>query len=296
MWEEVWGMLEGMTNPTFMETELRDVIWSKVIKAKLAQEGALPPAGEVWREFASKYLAETGSLFNLDFVLQMRGYDSRIFFRNDLAITKGIENLQDEGWADEDALRAYFKKNGFFVLGWVPNLELALFPQHDPAEGVSALADWDRAKADADAFLADLATGKDFTTLRMNQNRHIVEGYQKGFDARVAAGFASEFGGGEFNGTMASTTKILRQTLYRDHINSASAIRNAVIRLSEGEVSPPWKTPIGYVVARVNSAHLGKLEEDFEDVIDLVENAFREWTVRKWVNDHLADAEFLLGL
>ncbi len=295
MIDEIFSLLEPTFTRNFMETELRDVIWSKVIKAKLAQEGALPTAGQSWRKFAAEYLAELNSFMQLDFKLQIRGFADREFYRNDLAITEGILGLQEEGWQNDDTLREYFDANSFFVLGWVPNLEIALFPQVNPANGLNSPSDWAQAKAEADAFLEKVNAGESFTKLRMAQNRKIAEGYRTGFNQQVADTFVQEFGMGEFSDSVAMTTQVLRQTISRDHINAASALRNAIVRLGEGEVSKPWKTSIGYVVARVNSAHLGKLEEEYEDVMDLVIHEHKEWVIRKWVNDHLTDAKFVLG-
>lgn len=295
MLEEMWTILEHTLTRHFMETELRDVIWSKVTKAKLAQEGALPAPGKIWRTFASEYLADINSFMQLDFKLQIRGYTGRPFYRNDLAITEGILGLQEEDWQADETLRSYFDNNSFFVLGWVPDIELALFPQVNPENGLNSPSDWSRAKSEADAFLSEVNAGGSFTKLRMAQNRKIAEGFRTGFNQQVADTFVNEFGMGEFKESMAMTTQVLRQTLYRDHIDGASALRNAIVRLGEGEVSKPWKTPIGYVVARVNSAHLGKLEEEFEDVVDLVKHEHKQWVIRKWVNDHLTGAKFVPG-
>ena len=293
--DTIWNKIEPMMTRSSLEVDLRDAIWGKVLTTKLAQAGALPTSSKIWNIYAGQHVVDLGSFFQLDAQMQMDGYPSRAAYREDLAITEGLHSLKEEGWQSDAVLRDYFERNKFFVLGWTPMVELALFMPVDPAAGLNSKSDWGKAKADAEDFLAKINAGKDFGVLRMEHNRALAEAYREGFGQAIADSFAGEFGMGEFQGTLAKTNQILRQTLYRDHIDAASAMRNAISRLGKGEVSQPWKTAIGYVVMRVNSARLEKLEDEYEDVLGLVIHQHNEWTLREWVNSQLADAEFVLG-
>ncbi|MDG1500188.1 MAG: hypothetical protein P8N31_02925 [Planctomycetota bacterium] len=293
--DAVWNKVEAMMNRSSLESDLKDTIWSKVLTAKLAQAGVLPSTSRVWNIYAGQHLSSMGSFFQLDAQIHINGYPSRAAYREDLSITEGMLALQDEGWQSEAVLQDFYERNKFFVLGWTPNVEVALFVPIDPAAGLDAKSDWPRAKANADAFLAKVNAGEDFSVLRMEHNRALAESYRDGFGQEVADSFASEFGMGEFQGTYASTNQILRQTLYRDHVDGASALRNAISRLGKGEVSQPWKTSIGYVVMRVHSARLDRLEGEYEDSVGLTTHLHNEWTLRNWANSQLADAEFALG-
>jgi len=293
--DAVWNKVEAMMNRSSLESDLKDTIWSKFLTAKLAQAGVLPSTSRVWNIYAGQHLSSMGTFFQLDAQIHINGYPSRAAYREDLSITEGMLALQDEGWQSEAVLQDFYERNKFFVLGWTPNVEVALFVPIDPAAGLDAKSDWPRAKANADAFLAKVNAGEDFSVLRMEHNRALAESYRDGFGQEVADSFASEFGMGEFQGTYASTNQILRQTLYRDHVDGASALRNAISRLGKGEVSQPWKTSIGYVVMRVHSARLDRLEGEYEDSVGLTTHLHNEWTLRNWANSQLADAEFALG-
>ena len=295
MMDPIWDKVESMMNRSSLESDLKSTIWGKVLTTKLAQAGVLPSPSRVWNIYAGQHLADLGSFFQLDAQIHINGYPSRAAYREDLAITEGMLATKEEGWQSEAVLRDFYERNKFFVLGWTPNVEVALFVPINPVDGLKAKADWPRAKAEADAFLAKVNAGEDFGVLRMEHNRALAHTYREGFGQGVADSFATEFGMGEFQGTYASTNQILRQTLYRDHVDAASAMRNAVSRLGKGEVSKPWKTSIGYVIMRVHSARLDTLEGEYEDAIGLTTHLHNEWVLREWVNGQLAGAEFALG-
>lgn len=285
--DEIWDLLAPGVQPALMRSELRDVIWSKVLQAKLAASGHLPGSREIWLQFADDYLAHKMAFFSLDFVLSESGYPSRSFYLNDLRITKGFADSQPAGWDSEENLRAFFDKNGFFVMGWQPDLELALFVPRDPREGLDTPENWGQALAGAEAFRARVEAGESFTELRSAHNRALVEAYRD-LNQGMGDAFALEFGNGEFKTTMAMVNQVLSLSLWRDHIDATSPLRNAVIRLDEGEVSPPWKTPVGYIVVRMNGAQLSKLEREYEDVIDFTKAEFTSWALRKWVTEQLS--------
>jgi len=291
--DDIWSLIESGIKPSLMVSELREVIWSKVLKAKLAKAGKLPDVKTTWLQFADDYLAHKMSFFSLDFVLGQRGYPSRSFYLDDLMITGGFAASQPEGWNDEAHLRDFFDKNGFFILGWEPDFELALFVPRDPAQGVEGAEDWDKAKADADAFKAKVDAGESFTTLRMTHNRELVESF-RAVNQSMGDAFAQEFGTGEFKTTLQMANQVLNETLWRDHIDAVSPLRNVVIRLDAGEVSPAWKTPVGYIVVRMNNAKLGRLEREYEDVVDLTKAEHASWALREWVTGQLGNAKIEL--
>ena len=285
--DDIWKYLESGIQPALMRSELRDLIWSKVLRAKLAAAKKLPSSREIWLRFAGEYLAHKMSFFSLDFVLNQNGYPSRSFYLDDLRITRGFTASQPVGWDDEAHLRPFFDKNGFFVMGWEPDLEVALFVPRDPKDGLTSPENWGKAKQEAEVFKARVDAGEDFTTLRTAHNRALVEAY-RALNQGMGDAFALEFGTGEFKTTIQMTNQVLSLSLWRDHIDGVSPLRNAVIRLDAGEVSPAWKTPVGYIVVRMNGARLAKLEREYEDVIDFTKAEHTSFALRKWVTGQLS--------
>ena len=286
--DDLWDVVGSGFSEQLLRTELRDVVRAVVSRAKLAEAGTLPTPAAAWASFAEDYLAHKTSFFTLDMKIQTNGYPGRPFYTEDKAISSGILGSLPADWQSEEAMRDFFEGNRFFVLGWEPHLEVALFQPRDPRWAADRQADWDGALAQAQAFCDRVAAGEDFTTLRTEQNRSILEAYREVND-ELADSFAKEFGTGEFQQTIALTNQVLRHSVYRDHVDGANLLRNAVVRLEGGDVSPPWKTPIGYVVVRMKDATMNRLEREYEDVEGLTRYEYEQHLLRKWAAENLGD-------
>ena len=44
---------------------------------------------------------------------------------------------------------------------------------------------------------------------------------------------------------------------------------------------------MGYVIFRMNSAELGRLEREYDDVIDVTKYRYKSWKLRRWITDQL---------
>ena len=288
--DELWEQVGPALGEQVLRSELREVVRNEVARAKLTDLGKLPTAEQAWGRFAQDYLANKMTFFDLDMMMQMEGYPGRTFYIEDKAIIAGVLASQSEGWDAEETLRDFFEANRFFVLGWEPRLELALFQPRDPRWEPDREADWDLALSQAQEFCDRVAQGEDFTELRTAQNRSILDAYRE-VNEELADSFAAEFGTGEFNQTLAMANQTLRHSVYRDHLDGASVMRNAVIRLESGDVSPPWKTPIGYVVVRMHDAQVRTLEREYEDVEGITRFEYEQHLIRRWMTDNLGKLE-----
>lgn len=293
MIDDVWSLVGPNMSEALVRSKLREVVWGKVLRSKLTQVGTLPTPGAAWRSFAEDYLAHLGTFIKLDLKIQSNGFPGRSFYIEDQSIVSGILGSLPEGWNSEDNLRDFFEANRFFVQGWEPAFEVALFQPRDPRSGADVDPDWDAALADAQAFCERVAAGEDFSTLRTAQNKSIMDAYRE-VNEELADSFAAEFGSGEFQQTMQMSNQVLRQSIYRDHVDGVSPLRNAIIRLDTNEVGEPWRTPIGYIVVRMHDAKLSRLEKEFEDVIDLTRFEYEQYQVRKWVTEQLSGAEVVI--
>ena len=284
--EDVYNKVRAVLSDIVLREDLREVIWYEVLKANLAEDGHLPTDSEMWTLFASAYLSMQPTFYNMDLTAVSDGYANRSMYLADMRIQEGFERSQPENWLDEEILRTYYENNGFFVQGWDPDLELAFFPPFDAERMNLGEPDWEMAEASALAFLTQIENGGDFSSLREQQNMQVIDDYRSA-NQEYGDGLALELRDGKFKTSMASINQILRQSPWDDRLNGVSPLRNVVVRLGPGEVSPPWKTPVGYFVFKMNGASMGRLEREFEDVEDLTLWHYRGWKFRDWVTREL---------
>jgi hypothetical protein len=286
MLDEVWGKLSPALRDEGLRDDLREVIWNKVLRAHLRESGNLPSDREVWMQFASEYLGSEMTWFNVDMNLVDEGYPNRSIYVADQAIEMGFERSMPEDWMSEENLRAYFDKNTFFITGWQPELEMALFTPFDPEVGLTGAPNWGKALAEANALLARVEAGEEFSTLREQHNKALIQSYR---DVRqdLGDGIAAELGTGRKRDSIAAINEVMRQSIWADRLAGVNPLHNAIVRLGPGEISPPWKTPVGYVIFRMNSAELGRLEREYDDVIDVTKYRYKSWKLRRWITDQL---------
>lgn len=285
--DEVYGKIRGVLSDTILREDLREVVWYEVLSARLAEEGHLPGDREMWNRFAATYLEMQPTFYNLDLTAVSDGYANRSLYLADMRIQEGFERSQPENWLDEEILRTYFENNGFFVQGWDPELEVVFFPTFDSERMNLGEPDWAMAEANALAFLTQVENGGDFSSLREQQNKQVIEDF-RAVNQEYGDGLALELKDGKFKSSMGAINQVLRQSVWDDRLNGVSPLRNVVVRLGPGEVSPPWKTPVGYFVFRMNGASMGRLEREYEDVEDLTLWHYRGWKFRDWVTRELS--------
>lgn len=286
----IWNGLKPALTGEALREDLREVIWNKVLRTRLREAGNLPSDRELWMQFATEYLGSEMTFFNLDMNLVDEGYPNRSIYVADLAVEMGFERSMPTDWLSEDNLRAYFDKNTFFIMGWQPELEIALFTPFDPAVGMTGAPNWNKALADAEALLARVEAGEEFSTLREAHNKALIQSYRN-VNQELGDGLASELGSGRKRDSIAAINEVMRQSTWADRLAGVNPLHNAIVRLGPGEISPPWKTPVGYVVFRMNTAQLGRLEREYDDVIDVTMYRYKAWKLRRWITDQLTGLE-----
>lgn len=287
--DEVWGAVAPVLTDGILRDDLREVIWFQVLKAKLAAAGKLPTADEHWREFAAVYLEKERTFFNFDLDVSTDGYPTRSVAVADMLIDMGFERSQEEGWMDEEALRAYFDECGFFIKGWEPMLEMVLFTPFDPTVHQFGEVDWERAKQQAEAFRAEVEAGGEFSSMRVEHNQKLVEAHRN-LSQELGDALAAELKDGRFHAAPAVINRVMRQGEWQERLAGYDVLRNAIFRLQPGEMSPVWKTEVGYVILRMNTARMGRLEREYEDLIETTEYFYRAWRFRDWVTSQLSGA------
>jgi hypothetical protein len=274
-----------------MERLLEALVWAKVLRAKLESEGALLDPAEAWRAYAAEYLRAEGGLLTLDLIAtQYQGYPSMAFYRQADRLRRSFVAAQPAGFDSDDVLREFFERNSFFVMGWVPQLQVALFPprdfEHLPEDLAEWQVDWERSRGEAQAF-AEAARQGDFKALLDEHNANLVSKLRAALGEDVAQRYVEEFRGGELAVPMAQVETLLKDNRWRQQVQAYNVVQNAVARLKKGEVSDPWRTEIGWIVARVEDARMGKLEEEYEDLAEQTRSLFHDMRFMRWVNDSL---------
>ena len=142
--------------------------------------------------------------------------------------------------------------------------------------------------------IRDLERGEDFRQVLGEHNAALTESYRAVLGDAGAEAFANDMAGGRFMLPRVQVERVLKETRAVQMLSATSLVRNAVVRLKKGDVSPPWPSRLGYVVVRLNNARLGGLEDVYDDLEDATRTEFYETYFKLWVNETLSGSEVVI--
>ncbi len=288
--EEMYAAIEPALGRANKEDALRIAVWSKLLRSRLAERDVEPSDEQAWVDWAEEYLRGQETFFDAEFVAKgLLGYSTMPFYRETKRLLRGFERSLPAGWDDPANLRAFFLQHRFFIQRWQPVLDVALFLPRDLSDGVGDI-DWDAARRAAEAFHARVEAGESFDELLVEHNAVVAEQLRSSMGAAISGDFA-RFTGGPLNLSPSELRKALEKGFGNELLDGYSVIRNAAVRLDKGEVGPPWRAPIGYVVVRMNNARLSGLEDEYEDLAYDTETEYVLTHFLRWVQESLAKGE-----
>ena len=293
---EIYASLRESLRPDQLEEDLLQEIWGKVLSSELQALGKFPPPDEVWRNYAREYMEGQMAALGTAFMrTAAEGFLSMPHYRRATAILAAFKANQPLGWDTDQEMRAFFTDHRFFVQGWQPDLELALFPAASLEPERLGQPDWERSLAEAQAFHARVTEGgEDFRQVLGEHNAALTESYRAVLGDAGAEAFANDMAGGRFMLPRVQVERVLKETRAVQMLSATSLVRNAVVRLKKGDVSPPWPSRLGYVVVRLNNARLGGLEDVYDDLEDATRTEFYETYFKLWVNETLSGSEVVI--
>ncbi len=288
--EEVWPHVERILRPSEKQAILRELIWYRALAQALESKGNMQSAEDSWLDFAYDYRTSQFTLLSLQVaIFELYGFQSVPLYRQGMRIFNSFVATLPENWDDEDKLREFYHKHRFFIQGWSTAVEIILIPPTSILED-SLTVDWEKARQRAVAMRERIDAGEDFSTIRLQHHKLLLDKYRELLGDAVASDFEMRFKAGKLGDSINAQQQLLKETLSQKMLNPASVIRNAAVRLEKGEVSPVWKSPIGYVLIKLNNAGVATLDSEFED--------FRDKTIEeyKWTHFGLWTQECLSKL
>lgn len=289
---DLWDIFSvGLTRDT-LERSAQDYLYFHRLRTDLQQRSLALSPQESWSNYVKEYATSRGTAFGMEFLyLQLEGYPSLHHYRAQAALQAGFERGLPAGWDSERELAAFFDRNRFFIEQWQPNLSMTIFPAVDPNDATGT-PDWQGALEGAQALCDRAAAGEEFVSLVQENNRALIDGVRSMSGDEAAGELESQIGGGA-TGFLGITQidELLDLKHYDQLLIGTSVARSAAAHLEPGEISEPWRTPLGYVVIRVDSARLGELEREYEDSEFETQYFYRESRYQNWVNDVLTGSK-----
>jgi hypothetical protein len=287
---ELYALVAPGQNRETLEQALADCLWFRSVMGRLKKEGLLEAPEIAWGKFEQEYSDSKRQALSMNLVrCSLDGFPTLRAYRTVTRLIDSYMASKPEGWDDLENLDAYFEKNRFFIEHWQPNLRLALFPPYDPRTPYM-VADWAKSRADAEAMCAKVAAGEDFETLQREQNERISkalaesQGEEHGSEFRRIYGNLVALSANELNAS-------LDESIYRSMLRGTTLTASATAHLDVGAISQPWRTPKGYVVARLEDATVGRLENEVEDLLPVVIDHYRSSHFKRYVNDTMRGLE-----
>jgi len=273
------------------DTYLRELVWFRVLTATQESRGTAISPEEVWEEYADEYKARVGTAMNFAFVVGgLKGYPSMMHYRAVRRVFEAFIANLPENWQTEEVQREFYRKHRIFVEAWSPHVEIILFTPRRLDGDMSV--DWEYARQEGETVREQIISGElDFTAYRNRHHAEMKELFAEKMGQAIADDFDENFGSGELGSSVLLQQKLLKESDFAKMINLASTIRNAVTRLGRGEVSPVWKSPIGYLLIRVHGAGLDGLEGEWEDFEVPTAREYERTMFYKWANEALTSAK-----
>lgn len=290
--EDLWEVVSQGINRATLENSTANYLFYTALHADLEQRGIALTPTEAWAAYLEEYNKNRGTAFGMDFLYRkLEGYPTLHHYRNMAALQQGFERSLPAGWDSESEQASFFERNRFFIEGWQPSLTITVFPAVDPRD-LTGAADWAASFEAASSARARILAGEDFQAVAQDQNRELLEGVREAMGDSAAEGLESQLGPGGtgFRG-LTQIDELFGLKHYNRLLHGTSMANSAAAHLTEGEVSEPWKTPLGYVLVRVDGARLGELESEYEDEVFNTQFFYRTSKFGGWVNEVLNGIE-----
>ncbi|MFT5284369.1 MAG: hypothetical protein ACI8TQ_000525 [Planctomycetota bacterium] len=277
------------------EQLLHDLLWFRILESIQVETGIALSPEEAWNIHADEVIARSKTAMSMTLIVAgFYEYPSMAHYRGVQRIFEGHKAALPENWQSEDTLRPFYKKHRVFVESWQPFLELILFSPRRLKGDMSV--DWEAARAEAEDARTKILTGEiEFTSFRTKHHNEMKELFRKKVGDEAALSFEEEFRMGELGQSVKNQQQLLKETEYAKMMNPASVVRNAVVRLDRGELSPVWKSPVGYLLVRVNGAGLKDLEGEFEDFEDFTIYEYERTMFFQWVSEALNSSKRIVA-
>ena len=294
--DELWpAVSDGLTREA-LEESLSSLLYYDVLQDDLVQRGVALGPEEAWEVYAEEYVRAKNTILGMHFLhCELEGFPTLHHYRALQGLKTGFERTLPAGWQDDASLAPFYERNRFYIEGWKPTLTMALFPAVDPSQPITG-GDWEAAEAAARAMREEVAAGEDFGELVNRHNAQMIdrmreyggEDAAKQLEEEVIAPTRTARG-------LTEIDDLLNQNYYEQLTRTTSIARAAAAHLEPGEVSQPWRTPVGYVLVRVEGAQLGDLESEFEDERFRTDWFYKISRYQKWANDTLRAAQLGAG-
>ena len=144
---------------------------------------------------------------------------------------------------------------------------------------------------EARALRAKVEAGEDFGTLAVAHTEDLTRRYTEARGEAVGVEFLTAFGTGAMGNPLNELCRTLKESYYTRLVDGVSAVFNAVAELRDGDVSEPWRTPLGYVLVEMRGAQLAVLEREFEDAEFQTRSYHRDASFVTWAKDVLGGVE-----
>ena len=266
---------------------LHDLLWHRLLAAIETEQGIGITPEEAWNIHAEEFIARSKTALSMKLIVGgYYEYPSMAHYRGVQKVFEGHKGAFPENWQSEEVQRPFYAKHRVFVESWQPFLEIILFTPRRLDGDMSI--DWEHARQEAEDARAKILAGElEFSSFRTAHHNELKELFRKRVGDQAALSFEEEFRMGELGQSVKNQQAILKETEYEKMMHPASVVRNAVVRLDRGELSPVWKSPVGYLLIRVNGAGLTGLEGEYEDFEDQCLYEYERTMFYKWANEAL---------
>ncbi len=270
---------------------LKELVWHRVLNAtQVAENIALSPE-EAWGRYAEEFIERADTKLGINMIISgWKGYPSLDHYRAVCRVFEGASNLFPENWKTEDVQRGFYDSHRIFVESWSPQAEIILFSPRRLDGDLSV--DWEYARTTGEQVREQIISGElEFSAYRNRHHAELKELFRERMGAAVASDFEETFREGLIGDTVYNQQAMLKEHDYGLMMDLGSVVRNAIVRLDRGEISPLWKSPIGYLLIKVHGVGLTSLEGEWEDFRAATREEYKRVMFYKWANEALTAAK-----
>jgi hypothetical protein len=290
--DDIWSLLEGQISPVQLERVLREYLFVDVLKSALATEDRLESDDEAWRLWIDAYDEMSRTALGAKVLnIELLGFPSLDVYRPIQRMLRSFERGQGSDWRSEEELREFHRGHRMFIEAWSAMVTLAYFPAVAPDAPFGA-TDWVGARAEAEAMLAEVAAGGDFSELVRAHSQRLARAYAESRGEAAGAGFSQSIGRGVLSDSINQIGAGLRLDYYQRLVHCGGSFIGSLIDDEVGMIHGPLLSPLGYYLFRVDRVALPGLEREYEDGVIATKQLHRDYLFSMWANARLRAAGF----